>query len=443
MSFEQIPFWITFELSPATVIYALGLAVLAAGIVGVLPGLKTTAVGLEVNLRALGGGTGLRLGAMWTSLIVSQVAIAVAILPIALYIVSEVVRVETSEPGFAADEFVIAKVEPGRHPELIRRIEREPGVSAVTFTAFVPGYESDRQLEFDQEAVKQRVGTEEVSNTSVDLRTFEVYDAAILAGRSFSAADLGTGSVIVNRAFAQELFEDGTVLGQRFRFVRREATQVTTELASYQIVGVVDDFPKFPRGFGVTGIPTIYHLATPEKMSTMVLTVRFNGAVPTNFVGRLRQIGAEVDAAVPLRDVTLLTEFYARNRSIWRLLSSALVLVTLSVLLLSAAGIYALMSFTVAQRTREIGIRTALGGNPRRILAGIFGRVLRQVSLGVLVGVALSAFVLTMTNLTVPGAALLLLTVGAVIFAVGVVAAIGPARRSLRIPAMEALRTDT
>ena len=233
MSFEQIPFWITFELSPATVIYALGLAVLAAGIVGVLPGLKTTAVGLEANLRALGGGTGLRLGAMWTSLIVSQVAIAVAILPIALFIVSEVVRVETTEPGFAADEFVIAKVEPGRHPEFIRRIEREPGVSAVTFTAFVPGYESDRQFEFEQEAVKQRVGIEEVSNTSVDLRTFEVYDAAMLAGRSFNAADLGTGSVIVNRAFAQQLFDDGTVLGQRFRFVRREATQVTTELASY------------------------------------------------------------------------------------------------------------------------------------------------------------------------------------------------------------------
>ena len=116
-----------------------------------------------------------------------------------------------------------------------------------------------------------------------------------------------------------------------------------------------------------------------------------------------------------------------------------LALVTLSVLLLSAAGIYALMSFTVAQRTREIGIRTALGGNPRLILAGIFGRVLRQITLGLLVGSVLSSAVLTMTNLSLQGAVVLLSTVGAVILGVGVLAAIGPARRSLRIPALEAL----
>ncbi len=140
---------------------------------------------------------------------------------------------------------------------------------------------------------------------------------------------------------------------------------------------------------------------------------------------------------------TLLSDFYYRNRSLWRLISWALAMVTLSVLLLSAAGIYALMSFTVAQRTREIGIRTALGGNPRLILAGIFGRVLRQLSIGLLIGSVLSAVVLMGTTLSLQGAGVLLLTVGALILAVGVAAAIGPARRSLRIPAMEALRTDT
>jgi hypothetical protein len=187
----------------------------------------------------------------------------------------------------------------------------------------------------------------------------------------------------------------------------------------------------------------MYRPIAPERMLSTILSVRFNGGVSSDIAGRLRQIGAEVDATVPLRDVTSLADFYRRNRSPWRLLSWALGSVTMSVLLLSAAGIYALMSFTVAQRTREIGIRTALGGNPRRILAGIFGRVLRQLSLGVAVGSVLSAAVFTSTNLSLPGAVVLLLTVGAVTLAVGIVAAIGPARRSLRIPAMEALRTDT
>ena len=149
-------------------IYALGLAGVAAVIVGVLPGLKTTGVRLEVNLRALGGGTGLRLGPMWTSLIVAQVAVAVAILPVALYVVSEVVRAESAGAGFAADQFVIAKVD-RRHDDIMRRVEAEPHVAAVTFASNIPGYASDRFIEFADEATKQRLGSEEVVTMSVDL----------------------------------------------------------------------------------------------------------------------------------------------------------------------------------------------------------------------------------------------------------------------------------
>jgi ABC-type antimicrobial peptide transport system permease subunit len=111
-------------------------------------------------------------------------------------------------------------------------------------------------------------------------------------------------------------------------------------------------------------------------------------------------------------------------------------------LLLSAAGIYALMSFTVAQRTREIGIRTALGGNPRRILAGLFGRVMIQLGAGLAIGSVLSAMLFTITNLSGQGALVLMAVVGAILLVVGAVAAIGPARHSLRIQATDALRSD-
>jgi predicted permease len=440
-SVENVPFWVTFDLSWTTVIYAVALAVVAAAIVGVIPGLKTTGVRLDVNLRALTGGTGLRLGAMWTTLIVAQVAIAVAILPVALYLVSDVVQMETTGPGFAADQVVMAKVDRGRHVELLRRVESEPRVAAVTFSSSVPGYEGDAMITFEDAGARARLGDEDVGTMLVDLRMFDAYDATILAGRPFSSADFGTTSVIVNRSFAREFFDDRTVLGQRFSFVREQGSQSTTDLGSFEVVGVVADFPTF-RVPGANGRPVMYRPVAPERVTSMILSVRFNGDAPASFAGRLRQIGAEVDATVPLRDVTTLADFYSRNRSPWRLLSWALGAVTLSVLLLSAAGIYALMSFTVAQRTREIGIRTALGGNPQRILAGVFGRVLRHVSLGVVVGSVLSAAVFTSTNLSLEGGVWLLLTVGAVILAVGMIAAIGPARRSLRIPAMEALRMD-
>ena len=118
----------------------------------------------------------------------------------------------------------------------------------------------------------------------------------------------------------------------------------------------------------------------------------------------------------------------------------ALGLVTTSVLLLSAAGIYALMSFTVAQRTSEIGIRAALGARPRRILAGIFARTLRQLALGLLAGSLLSGVLVSLTGLGLARSAALLLSVVAIMLAVGLLAALEPARRGLRIQPTEALR---
>jgi ABC-type antimicrobial peptide transport system permease subunit len=110
------------------------------------------------------------------------------------------------------------------------------------------------------------------------------------------------------------------------------------------------------------------------------------------------------------------------------------------VLLLSAAGIYAMMSFIVAGRTREIGIRTALGARPSRILLNIFGRAGGQLALGLLVGSLLSGAAFSTTGLGLGRAAALLLAVAVIMLAVGLLAAIGPARHGLRIQATEALR---
>jgi ABC-type antimicrobial peptide transport system permease subunit len=116
--------------------------------------------------------------------------------------------------------------------------------------------------------------------------------------------------------------------------------------------------------------------------------------------------------------------------------------VTTSVLLLSAAGIYALMSFTVAQRTREIGIRTALGAPPRHVLLNVFGRAAWQVSAGVVVGSVLSAGVFAAIGLGATRALPLLLAVAGLMAVVALLATLGPARRGVRIQAVEALRAN-
>jgi predicted permease len=454
------PFWIQFHLSAAAVYYAFGLAVLAAIVMGVMPGLKATGVGLNANFHELNGRTGSRLGPTWTTLVVAQVAVAVAVLPAAVYIASHVVRMETTGPGFPAENIAVGSATlsddgsaspsaadsnriTARQVELISRLRAEPGVVGVAFSAGIPGFAGSQRIRFEDGVRLRDTDTLMPSTVKASIDLFDTYGAEILAGRSFNASDVGAANnVVVNRSFVEMYLQETNALGLRFRFTRSSPEAAQPE-RWYQIVGVVRDFPSFPPNLIRNGEPTIYHPAAVGDIHPVTLSVRFAGPVPPGFVDRFREIGAEIDPALQLRRVGPLADRYAEGRAAWRSLAWAIALVTTSVLLLSAAGIYALMSFTVAQRTREIGIRTALGAHPRRVLLNVFARALRQLALGVLVGSVLSGATFVAMGLGLARATPLLLTVAAIMAIVGLLAALGPARRGLRIQAIEALRADT
>ena len=461
-----LPYWVHFELSPGAMIYALGLAMLAALIMGVLPGLRATGGSVSANLHELHGRGGTRLGATWTALIVAQVAVAVAVLPAAVFIASRVIRMETTGPGFAAESIVVATTTLGtddaranvdrvraRQVELMSRLKREPGVTGVAFSSGVPGFAGSAPIRFEKgvrlRGVSDHVPDAGIGDTllpsvvkaSVDL--FDTYGAQRLAGRALVPGDVGAANtVVVNRSFADMYLADGNALGLRFRYVGDEEDPATPA-PWYQIVGVVRDFPAFPPNLARTGEPTIYHPAAAGDLDPVVLSVRLAGAAPAGFISRVREIGAGVDPALQLRDVEPLSNRYDHGRSAWRSLAWATALVTASVLLLSAAGIYALMAFTVAQRTREIGIRTALGARPRHVVLDVFGRAAWQLAAGVLVGSLLSGAAFVAIGLGLERAASLLLPVAAIMGVVGLTAAFGPARRALSIQAVEALRADS
>ena len=144
-----------------------------------------------------------------------------------------------------------------------------------------------------------------------------------------------------------------------------------------------------------------------------------------------------------LLEVRRLDEVYRSQQGIRNLGAFALALVTLSVLLLSAGGLYALMSFTVARRRREIGIRSALGGQSFGLLSGIFRRALVQVVVGAGVGVLAASLLHRALNIEMMGGWHLpgvLPAAAALMMAIGVLAAIVPARRALRVNPTETLR---
>jgi len=159
--------------------------------------------------------------------------------------------------------------------------------------------------------------------------------------------------------------------------------------------------------------------------------------------GRLLDMTTALDPTLRVEELRPLDAVFHQLLLANNLGSVALAAVTLSVLLLSAAGLYALMSLTVNQRRREIGIRSALGAQPRRLLAGIFRRALGQVAVGAVVGLLVAlllGYYLQIEALggrnvpgIVPAAAVLMMVIG-------LLAAVGPARRGLRVEPTEALR---
>jgi len=471
---DQIPFWWEMRLSPGTVAYVLGLAVLGAVIVGVVPGLKATGRRARSGLGRAGGGTGMRMGGTWTALIVGQVAVAVTLLPLTVALGwNQLFRYGIAGPGFAAEQFLAVQVGMDRETppsgaaeaygrefagrlvdrqvELARRLRAEPGVAAVTFASHVPGdwFESSSApgaVEVADPRPSAEPTRRDVRYLEVDPGLFDTFGVPVLAGRGFQAADLAgpATAVVVNRSLVREVLGGGSGLGRRFRYTRTGDGAEPGGVAAggwYEVVGVVNDFPPRKAVTG-RGVPTVYHPVAPGRLDPVSFVVRVRGIPAEQFAPRLREVATALDPTLRLSRVESLAQVHRQKLRTESLLTLGIAAVTLSVLLLSAAGIHALMALTVAQRRKEIGIRTALGARPGLILGSVFARALRQLALGAGVGCLLGGALLVGQGFTPGLAAGLLAAVVAIALGVGLLAALGPARQGLRIQPMEALRTD-
>ena len=174
------------------------------------------------------------------------------------------------------------------------------------------------------------------------------------------------------------------------------------------------------------------------------MILRLSGSPSPQLTPRLRQIAATVHPGLRLETVEGVVETWNNSQKFLRLMATAIIVVMSSVLLLSAAGIYAMMSFTVARRRREIGIRAALGADARHILAGIFRRAATQLAVGVALGIAVAATLDWLGEGAFAGGNTLALvpSVVGVMVLVGLIAAVAPARRGLAVQPTEALRDE-
>jgi predicted lysophospholipase L1 biosynthesis ABC-type transport system permease subunit len=244
----------------------------------------------------------------------------------------------------------------------------------------------------------------------------------------------------VNRSFVTELLGGGDPIGRRVRY-QSDGDQSNPW---HTIAGVVDDFPSGFKSSGERSVRAMYHLAMPGERDNAKLMIRVRGQTPEVFAPTLRRTAMSIDPMLQLSGTTSLLVSYREDTRAAARLALVIALIGGSVLLLSAAGIHALMSFTVNQRRREIGIRSALGASTRLILMSVLARATRQLALGVGLGLAAAVALDAAAGGELMAGTGLLLVPGTAAFmlVVGLLAAAGPARRGLRVQPTEALRAE-
>jgi putative ABC transport system permease protein len=437
------PFWFDPSVSLETIAYAAVLTVVAAMTAGGLPALRATRQLSTARLQEATAGAGrLRLGGIWTAVIVIQVTATVVFTAGAGLMWRQAHRSGSLDASFRAAEYVAITVEadntlPGpvrldRLESLVAALSRQPGVTATTMAQRLPLMTQGAQLV----EVEGRA-THEVSMPQVGYGFFDGFRAPVTIGRDFSSADRreSANTTIVDEAFVEEALGGDSPLGRRLRVV--DPSHQTPPGAWLEIVGVVANLqtsrpgalvldnqlrPFVYRPIDVTAPPQVVHIAAHVPAAT-----------PSS-LRQLRQAASRVDTSVTVLDVQALDQVVTAEAAFWRLWAQLVLMISVVTLVLALAGIYAVMSFTVTRRTREIGIRMALGARGGRVALEVLQHPLRQIGVGLTVGcaVVLALFVWVRGGVT-PAEMGMLTAFGATLTVVCLLACLGPARRAIRV----------
>lgn len=466
-AFVEAPFWFDLGVRPKTAALALSVAVFCALIAGVVPALKSTGRAVQRSLQNARAGSSVRFGGASTVLIVAEVAMAVGFLIVGATLSSALVAGASVKADIEPSEYLMAMLRVpwtdhravendlsvaefrnevvADHLELARRLAAEPGVRGVAMGNRLPVMEHPtRRVEVDGDDRSEGFEGHRVRIATVDVGFFSGLDAPIVNGRDFNTADLvgaidtDRTAVIVNTAFVRHVLGDRNPLGQRIRYVRPEDQEPGPW---YEIVGVVGHLGM--NELDPTNDDGMYHPGAPGEIHPIFMAIHV-GADPLSFTPRLREIARVVDPQAMIQYVFPLEDAPNGDRQVNQYSLVLLLFLAAIAITLSGAGLYALMSFTVSQRTREIGIRTALGGQPGQIVLVIVRRAFLQLAAGVAAGALLGVWLLSkLVGGAPPGEidpAMVVVASAAFMFFVGMLACVVPTIRGLRVRPVEALK---
>lgn len=436
-------------------LFTLVVSVLTGVIFGLAPVWQATRVNVSDALKEGGRGeAGAAKHRLRSALVVIEMALALVLLAGAGLLINSFWRLRNVQPGFNTDNLLTMRIElpEARYREipsqtqyrraLLDEVNSAPGAQAALVSE-LPMSGDWLTHDFLVEGQQLSVGDEpDVQTLSVEGDYFRVMGIPLLSGRDFTRQDNENTPLVgvVNQSLARRFFKEENPLGKRVRWARRDPNNWIT------IIGVVGDIKHLGLDDGETpALYTPYPQAGVAWKRWMNLVVRSESDA-ASLAGAIKSRVWRVDGRIPVTKARTMVEVMGASVEARRFNMLLLVVFAVVAMLLAAAGIYGVMSYTVAQRTREIGVRVALGARPRDVIRMIVGRGMLLTSIGAAAGLALSlALTRLMSGLLFGVGAkdpLTFACVSLLLAGVALLACYIPARRAAKVDPMVALRTE-
>jgi putative ABC transport system permease protein len=451
------PYWLDFSIDGTVILFVLGVTLFATFVSGVLPAVRASGGNVNEILKDESrGGSSLRGGRLSKGLVVAEIALSVVLLAGAGLMIKSVVNLGSVDYAFATEDVFTARVglpeadaqyaDVGTRirffEEVEARLAAAPGVRAVGMTTSLPGSgASNPRFALDGQAYERPVDYPRVRTAAVTPAFFQALGTDVVEGRGFDSRDRAESLpvAVANRSFVARHFPEGGAIGSRMRVGTADSEEpwltIVGIVPDLHMAGVDNEDPE--------GIYTPLAQSTNVRFASIVARTSGTWSAVTPAV---RQAVAAVNADIPIYFVRSLEESIARNAWFYRVFGTIFMIMGIVALFLAAIGLYGVMSFSVSRRTREMGVRMALGAHAEHVVRLIMRQGVVQLAIGLVLGLAGALAVTSLLTGFLFGVSprdpLTFIAIVVVLVVTGLVASLVPARRATRVDPLVAIRYE-